>query len=56
MRYTDWEELEVPVRLAIEARTGRVHTQGNAVPGQLLIQGLLTEVGGAADGGEGICG
>ena len=30
--------------------------RGNAVPGQLLIQGLLAEVGGAADGAEGICG
>jgi hypothetical protein len=29
---------------------------GNAVPWQLLIQGLLAEVGGAADGAEGICG
>ena len=24
MRHTDWDELEAPVRLAIEARTGRV--------------------------------
>ncbi len=26
MRHTDWDELEAPVRLAIEARTGRVHS------------------------------
>jgi hypothetical protein len=24
VRHTDWEQLEEPVRLAIEARTGRV--------------------------------
>ena len=30
--------------------------EGNAAPGQLLIQRLLAEVGGAADGAEGICG
>jgi hypothetical protein len=34
----------------------RDENQGNAVPGQLLIQGLLAEVGGAADGAEGNCG
>jgi aminoglycoside/choline kinase family phosphotransferase len=26
VRHTDWDELEVPVRLAIEARTGQVHS------------------------------
>ncbi len=33
MRHTDWDELEVPVRLAIEARTGRVHTARTASTG-----------------------
>jgi hypothetical protein len=30
--------------------------RGMPFPGQLLMQGLLAEVGGAADGAEGICG
>jgi hypothetical protein len=33
VRHTDWDELEVPVRLAIEARTGRVHTARTASTG-----------------------
>ncbi len=33
MRHIDWDELEVPVRLAIETRTGRVHTARTASTG-----------------------
>jgi hypothetical protein len=33
VRHTDWEQLEEPVRLAIEARTGRVHAARTASAG-----------------------
>jgi hypothetical protein len=33
LRHTDWDELEAPVRLAIEARTGRVHAARTASAG-----------------------
>ncbi len=33
MRHTDWDQLEEPVRLAIEARTGRVHAARTASAG-----------------------
>ena len=33
VHHTDWDELEVPVRLAIEARAGRVHTARTARAG-----------------------
>jgi hypothetical protein len=33
VRHTDWDELEAPVRLAIEARTGRVHAARTASAG-----------------------
>ena len=33
MRHTAWDELEVPVRLAIEARTGQVHAARTASMG-----------------------
>jgi hypothetical protein len=33
VRHTDWDELEAPVRLAIEARTGRVHAARPASAG-----------------------
>ncbi len=47
MRHTDWEQLEEPVRLAIEARTGRVHAARTADAGlnsQLAVV-LDTEAG-----------
>lgn len=33
MRHVDWDEFEVPVRLAIQARTGRVHSARTASTG-----------------------
>jgi hypothetical protein len=47
VRHTDWDELEEPVRLAIEARTGRVHAARTADAGlnsQLAVV-LDTEAG-----------
>jgi len=48
VHHTDWDELEAPVRLAIEARTGRVHTARTASTGlnsQLAVV-LDTDAGG----------
>ena len=47
MRHTYWDELEVPVRLTIEARMGRVHTARTASTGlnsQLAVV-LATDAG-----------
>ncbi len=47
VRHTDWDELEVPVRLTIEARMGRVHTGRTASTGlnsQLAVV-LATDAG-----------
>jgi len=48
LRHTGWEELEVPVRLAIKARTGRVRTAravGAGLNSQLAADEQLLLIG-----------